>query len=185
MRSLALVLLLVFSTSCGRATGPPTPTAESANLSDTERAAALTAAKALIARTPFATLTTIGDAGAPHSRIVEPFPIEDEFTLWVATTGASRKVRDIERDGRVTLLFFDQQAPGYVSLEGTAAVVRAPAEKAKRWKDSWVAFYKDRNRGDDYTLLRITPRVLEISSPNEKMLNDPLTWKPVTVAVGK
>jgi PPOX class probable F420-dependent enzyme len=142
------------------------------------------AAQALIARTPFATLTTIGEDGAPQSRIVEPFPLEDTFTVWIATNGSTRKVRQIERDPRVTLLYFDQAGPGYVSLLGTAAIVRDPADKAKRWKDSWVGFYKDRNRGDDYTLVRVTPTRLEISSPSQKMNNDPVTWQPVTIAIG-
>ena len=145
----------------------------------------MAAATALIARTPFATFTTVGEDGAPQSRIVEPFPLEDGFNVWIATNGATRKIRQIERDPRVTVLYFDQPGLGYVSLVGTAAIVRDPAEKAKRWKDSWVGFYKDRNRGDDYTLIRVTPTRLEISSPGQNMNNDPVTWQPVTVAIGK
>ena len=35
---------------------------------------------------------------------------------------------------------------------GRAEIVDDPAEKAKRWKDDWAAFYSDKNRGADYTL---------------------------------
>ena len=169
-----LAAALIAAASCS--SPKPAPTA-----AGPERDAAVAAARALIARVPFATFVTVDPGGAPQSRIVEPFPPDDDFTVWVATTGASRKVKEIERDSRVVLTYFDQAAPGYVTLAGTAAIVRDPAEKAKRWKDSWVGFYKDKNRGDDYTLIRITPSRLEISSPSQGMNNDPVTWKPVTV----
>jgi PPOX class probable F420-dependent enzyme len=171
-----LAAAIVAAAGCAPApaTPPPTP-------AGTEREAALSAARALIANVPFATLVTVDSSGAPQSRIVEPFPPEDDLTVWVATTGVSRKVKEIERDGRVVLTYFDRTAPGYVTLAGTAAVVRDPVEKAKRWKESWAGFYKDKNRGEDYTLIRITPSRLEISSPSQGMNNDPVTWKPVTV----
>ena len=181
---------LSLGVACAREPAPtpaassPAP-ATSPTQTEPDRTAVEAAAKALIARTPFATLTTIGEDGAPQSRIVEPFPLEDGFTVWIATNGSTRKVRQIERDPRVTLLYFDQAGLGYVSLLGTAAIIRDPTEKAKRWKDSWVGFYKDQNRGDDYTLVRVTPTRLEISSPSQKMNNDPVTWQPVTIAIGK
>ena len=186
----ALTGALSLFVSCAREPAPapaassPAP-ATGATRTEPDRTTVEAAAKALIARTPFATLTTIGEDGAPQSRIVEPFPLEEDFTVWIATSGSTRKVRQIERDPRVTLLYFDQSGPGYVSLLGTAAIVRDPAEKAKRWKDSWVGFYKDKNRGEDFTLVRVTPTRLEISSPSQKMNNDPVTWQPVTIAIGK
>ena len=141
------------------------------------------AARAIIEKALFATMVTVGADGAPQSRIVDPFPPEGEFTVWIATTGASRKVAEIQRDPRVALTYFDPSAPGYVTLTGIAAIVRDPVEKARRWKDAWVGFYKDKNRGDDYTLIRVTPTRLEISSPNQGMNNDPVTWKPVTLTL--
>lgn len=171
---------LVTGSACRQA--PPTPEPAPSPPAPS-REAIVAAAKGLIARVPFATLTTIGEDGSPQSRIVDPFPLEDDFTVWMATNGASRKVAQIERDPRATVLYFDQAAPGYVSLLGTAAIVRDPSEKAKRWKESWVGFYTDRNRGDDYTLIRFTPDVIEISSATEKMSNDPRTWRPVTLSL--
>jgi PPOX class probable F420-dependent enzyme len=160
---------------------PSQPPAPGASPAAPARDEVLAAARDLITRTPFATMVTVDETGAPQSRIVDPFPLEDGFVAWIATTGASRKVAHITREPRVALTYFDAERPGYVTLTGTAAVVRDPAEKSKRWKDSWVGFYKDKNRGDDYTLIRVTPTTLEISSPSHKMANDPATWKPVTV----
>ena len=191
-RVAAIVLTgaVTLGASCAQEQQPAPPASSRAPALDTtraepDRAAVVAAAKTLIGRTPFATLTTVGEDGGPQSRIVEPLPLEDDFTVWIATNGSTRKVRHIEREPRVTLLYFDQQGPGYVSLIGTAAIVRDPVEKAKRWKDSWTGFYKDGNRGDDYTLIRVTPGRLEISSPGQGMNNDPTTWQPVTIAIGR
>jgi general stress protein 26 len=68
-----------------------------------------------------------------------------------------------------------------VTVIGNATLVRDAAEKAKRWKDEWAAFYKDRNKGDDYVLIRITPTRLEVVSEALGMRNDPETWRPVVL----
>lgn len=36
-------------------------------------------------------------------------------------------------------------------------------------------------RGDDYLLIRVTPRRLEVVSERHRMTNDPVTWRPVVV----
>lgn len=172
----AVTLALLFGACAAEPAAPPPQT-----LSSADRGTIVAAATTLIGKVPFATLGTVGEDGAPQSRIVDPFPLEDNFTVWIATNGASRKVREIAREPRVSLTYFDQSSPGYVTLVGTADIVRDPAEKAKRWKESWVGFYKDRNRGDDYTLIRLTPSRLEISSQSQGMNNDPVTWRAVTL----
>jgi len=67
---------------------------------------------------------------------------------------------------------FDPNSMGYATLLGRAALVSDPAEKAKRWKDDWAKLYKDRNRGDDYLLIKVTPIRLEVSAEGEGIRND-------------
>jgi general stress protein 26 len=74
---------------------------------------------------------------------------------------------------------------GYVTLLGRAVIVTDPAEKARRWKEAWASFYDDRNRGDDYTLIKVTPSRLEIVSLAHNIINDPVTWRPVIVDLRK
>ncbi len=68
-----------------------------------------------------------------------------------------------------------------VDFRTEAEVVTDPAEKSRWWKDEWGAFYKDRNRGDDYLLLRVKPTRLEITSEAHGLTNDPQTWLPVII----
>ena len=41
--------------------------------------------------------------------------------------------------------------------------------------------YKDKNRGEDYLLVKIVPDTLEVVSVALGMINDPATWRPVTL----
>jgi len=141
-------------------------------------AALLDVARGLVERAHFCALITIGPDGRAESRIVDPFAPEADWTVWIATKPVTRKVDQIRRDSRVTLAYWDATERGYVTLLGDAALVDDPAEKAKRWKPEWQAFYADENRGEDYLLIRVTPRRLEALSPAEGLLGDPETWRP-------
>ena len=57
--------------------------------------------------------------------------------------------------------------------------------EVERWKEAWASFYDDRNRGDDYTLIKVTPSRLEIVSLAHNIINDPVTWRPVIVDLRK
>jgi len=156
-----------------RATGQPaSPVAPT-------RAAILSATRTIIGHARYATLVTLDASGHPQARVVDPFVPEDDVTIWVATNARSRKVGEIAANDRVTLLYFDADSQSYVTVIGTARLVRDAKEKAARWKDEWSAFYKDKNRGDDYLLIRVTPKRLEVVSPALGLLNDPDTWRPV------
>ena len=171
-RALALVTAFVAASAVtaggdARVVQPPT------------RAEVLAAAETILARARYATFITLDSSGHPQARIVDPFPPERDFVIWVATNARSRKVAQVEADPRVTLTYFDADGQGYVTLIGTARIVRDAAEKARRFKDEWEAFYEDRHRGDDYLLIRVVPARLEIVSEALGMRNDPETWRPV------
>jgi general stress protein 26 len=144
------------------------------------RARIVEATRAILAKARYATLVTLDDDGAPQARVVDPFPPEgDGLVVWVATNGRSRKVGQIARDSRVTLVYFEPATASAVTLVGRAQLVRDPAEKARHWKDEWKAFYQDTHKGDDYVLIRVTPTRLEVVGEAYGMVNDPATWRPV------
>jgi PPOX class probable F420-dependent enzyme len=128
-----------------------------------ERPAVLKAARELMEKARFCALVTIGEDGHPQARAVDAFAPAEDMTVWIATNPVTRKVRELAKDTRATLYYYEPSGPGYVTVLGRAVVVSDPAEKAKRWKDDWAAYYKDRNRGDDYVLIRVTPFRLEIA----------------------
>ncbi len=164
-------LLSVAQVASGQQTQKTPPTRE----------AVLVAARSIIGKARFGTLVTLGEKGEPHARVVDPFAPDSSFTVWVATNRATRKVGEIKGDARVVLLWFEPGNPGYVSLSGHAELVADPSEKEKHWKTEWRNLYRDRNRGDDYLLVRIRPTHMEVVSYADGLLGDPSTWKPVTI----
>ncbi len=76
-------------------------------------------------------------------------------------------------------------AESYLTVVGTAGLVRDPAGKARPWKTDWAGFYKDANRGDDCVLIRVKPSRLEVSAPSLGLTNDPATWRPVILELGR
>lgn len=142
---------------------------------------ALDAARAIAQAARFATLSTVSADGAPRARIVDPAPPDERFTVWVATNPRSRKVVEMAASPRVSLLYFNAGGGEYVLLEGTAALVTDPEEKAAHWRDAWTAFYPGGARGPNAALVRIEATRLEIVSPARGFDTDPVTWRPFAV----
>jgi general stress protein 26 len=139
------------------------------------------AARDVIQKAVYCTFITIGEDGQPQARIVEPTLPDSDLNVWIGTNPLTRKVKQIQRDARVTLLCFHAASSSYVTVLGRAAVVTDAGEKERRWKTSWAPFYPNGFRDSRFTLIRVTPTRLEISSPSRKMMSDPKTWLPVVI----
>lgn len=141
-----------------------------------------TAAVEVMREARYCTLITIGDDGHPQARIVDPL-IAADGSIWIATNPKTRKVKEIEKDSRVTLMFFNAAAGEYVTVIGRATAVTDAARKAAHWKAEWKPFYKDQTQGNDFMLFEIAPSRFEISSPRHNMNNDTATWLPIILKV--
>lgn len=168
-------LAAAFPAAAGSEVAPTAP------LPVAERAAVLKAAREISSKARYAAFVTIGADGQPQARVIDPMGPDADFTVWVATNPTTRKVADLARDPRATLQFFDASLPGYVTLVGTASPVADPEVKALHWKDDWGPFYKDKFRGADFTLLKFVPKRLEVVSQAHGLVNDPKTWRPVSL----
>lgn len=76
----------------------------------------------------------IGENGHPQARIVDPTEPDANFTIWIGTNPLTRKVKEIQRDPRVTLLYFHAATSSYVTVLGRAEIVTDAGEKDRRWK---------------------------------------------------
>ena len=124
-------------------------------------------------------LITLDDEGRPRVRAMSPFPPEEDFTVWFGTNTNSRKVAQIKNDSRVTLYYLDNDESGYVMMYGRAELVNENAEKEKRWKREWEAFYPE-NR-ENYLLIKVVPEWLEVSSAPRGIIGNTVTWQPPKV----
>lgn len=141
----------------------------------------LAAATDIVHKARYCTLVTHGEDGHPQARIVDPLGPDAGFTTWIATNPLTRKVAQIRRDARVTLLCFDGATSSYVTVIARAAIVTDAAEKARRWKEEWTPFYAAGASGNDVLLIRLTPIRLEIVAIDRGFAGDAKTWRPVTI----
>ena len=95
---------------------------------------------------------TTGAEGFPRARpmiLVE----RDGSTLWFATSAGSRKVAEIGKDPRVTVLAFDRGDFNQVSLSGRAQVRGDQATKDRLWQEIWREEWPLGPSDPDYVLL--------------------------------
>lgn len=170
-RTAALFALLLAPSPLLRAQDKATPAP------DRERV--LGVARQIMGGARFCAMVTIGERGQPQARVVDPLEPDPALVVYVATNPLSRKVGEIRKDPRVTLLYFDSSRSAYVTLIGRAAEVPS-GEKPTHRKKEWDAFFPAA-RPDAYTLYRIVPSRVEVVSAKDGLSGDPATWRPEIV----
>ncbi len=174
LQSCVLPLLLLFVVAVsGESSGQEKKAAK------TGRDSLIAVACEIMKNANYCALITVDASGRPQARVMDPFPPEGDMVVWFGTNPKSRKVRQIRRDHRVTLFYFDSEGVGYVTINGTARLVDDAKEKARRWKEGWEAFYPDRE--NNYLLIEVTPEKLEIISEKYDIIGDSETWTPPSI----
>lgn len=174
LRSGALVVAFLLAGGAARTTlAQADPTAP------LTRERILSVARDIIKAARFCTLVTLGEKGQPQARIVDPVEPDAAFAVYFATNPKSRKVAQIRKDARVTLLYFDAARAAYVTLVGKAAEVTG-ADKATHRKTDWNEFFAA-DRPNSYVLYRVIPIRAEVVSAKDGLIGDPTTWRPEIV----
>lgn len=172
MKRLALLPVLLLASAV-----PCSPADEAAKPKD--RAALLAAAREIMAAQTYCALATIDETGRPAIRTMNPFPPEEDMSVWMATSTKSRKLEHIRRDPRVALYYSNHgTAIGEVAITGRAVLTEDPAEIQKRKRAYWdQAFPGLRN----LTLIKVVPERLEVINYKAGVNNDPTTFRAPTV----
>ncbi len=137
----------------------------------------LTLSRDIINRAYFATFVTM-NGEQPHPRVMEPFPPDNEWIVWMGTNAKSRKVQELKKNARASLHYFDRSIPAYVNLYGKAYPVNDVRLKDSIWRESWEEFYPEKS---NYLLIKFIPDSLEMINPAQNLPGDPVTWKPYAV----
>ncbi|MBT8260718.1 MAG: pyridoxamine 5'-phosphate oxidase family protein [Flavobacteriaceae bacterium] len=158
---------------------PTTTFSQNIDQNDSAEEKLIIAAEEIMKEAGTCVLITLDKYSNPMVRIMDPFLPESDFTVWFGTTSKSRKVQQIKNNPTVTLYYQDSDDSGYVVIHGNAQIVNDKKEKEKRWKESWEDFYPNDREG--YTLIKVSPKWMEILSTTRGILGDPITWKTPTV----
>jgi general stress protein 26 len=149
--------------------------AQSAVNSDTIKVAA----REIIKATTYCALTTVDSTGQPQMRTMNPFPANDEFITWFATSRSSRKVREIRNNPKVCVYYADHvSAKGYVSITGTATIIDDKDLLVKMKRDYWSGIP---NWQDIFVLIKIVPKTMDVINYKHGLNNDPKTFRAPSV----
>lgn len=106
-------------------------------------------------------LTTRDDNGILHSRPMRAQDVEFDGDLWFMTKADSGKVHEIEKEPQVCVSFARPNSQDYVSVSGTAELVRDRAKIDEFWSPVYVAFFPDGKDDPDLALIKVTAEQAE------------------------
>ena len=134
--------------------------------------------RATIHAAQFCFLITQDETGRSSARLMQPFDPEPDLTLWFGASPHSRKVREIQRDERVTLGFAHAADGAYVTLSGSASLVTDIALRQRYWRDAFTAFWPAGPAGDNYLLIQFIPNRIEIMHLTQEVAPEPFGLLP-------
>lgn len=106
--------------------------------------------------------TTSG--GGVSTRLMQPFAPDDDFTVWLGTSPWSRKVAELRADSTATLAYQALDGAGYASAVCDATIVTDDDARKAHWRDDWTAFFPGGADGEDFVVLCLRARRLEVVS---------------------
>ncbi len=141
----------------------------------------LIAAREIINETKYCGLVTIDSTGQPRVRTMNPFPVNDELTIWFATSRSSRKVSEIKNNPKVCVYYANHVAAiGYVNITGIAKIIDDKELLIKMKRDYWENIP---NWQDNFVLIKINPETIEVINYKHNLNNDPKTFKAPTIVL--
>ncbi len=143
----------------------------------------IAAAREIMAMQTYCALVTVDSTGQPHARTMNPFPPEEDMSVWMATNSRSRKVAEIREHPRVCLYYADHKnATGSVAISGKAILVTDTVEISKRKRAYWDQAFPEKQY---LVLIKVIPDRIEVLNYRRGYVNDPVTWQEPFVEFGR
>lgn len=104
---------------------------------------------------PIGMLTTHTIDGASHSRPMLMHEIDEAGWLWFVTDRHSRKTCELSQNPHATIAFQSKKGDRYVSVQGTAVVVRDDVKLKELWNPSMRAWFPRGRRDPEIALVAV------------------------------
>lgn len=128
---------------------------------ETERQAHIRQLAELIKDVEIAMLTTRKPDGTLVSRPLGTQEVEFDGDLWFATGADSEKVAEIALDPRVNVSYASKGKNTYVSVAGTASIVRDRAKIDELWSPAMKIFFPGGKEDPNLVLIRVSAESAE------------------------
>lgn len=128
---------------------------------------------AILKAAEYCFLITSAGSGPARARLMMPFDPEEDLTIWMAASPASRKVRELQAASSATLGYPLPQDGAYAALLGTATIEDDLKLRQRYWRRRFIQFWPDGPEGDDYVLIRFVPSCIELMNFAEGVVPEP------------
>lgn len=108
----------------------------------------------LIKDVQFAMLTT-NDGGVLRSRPMQTQDFDFDGDLWFFTSSNTHKAEEIERDSRVNVAYAAPNDNTYVSVSGTASIIKDQEKIDEYWNEALKAWFPEGKDAPDLVLLKV------------------------------
>ena len=126
----------------------------------------------LIREVKIAMMVTMDDQGRFRGRPMYARQEEFDGTLWFFTRDATPKTSEVREDDRVLLAYADPSKQDYVSIYGSAEVVRDAALQRKYWSEGMRTWFPKGAEDPSIALLKVTVEGAEYwDSPSSTMVH--------------
>ena len=116
----------------------------------------------LVKEIDFCMLTTVAENGDLHSRPMSSNgDIDSDGALWFFTSASSHKVHEVEKLSKVNVSFADPDHQHYVSISGTAQLVRDRNKIDELWRPEFKMWFPNGKDDPDVALLRVSSEKAE------------------------
>lgn len=110
----------------------------------------------LIKNIRVASLTTVAGDGSLRSRPMATPEADVEGELWFFTRFHSGKSEEIQENQKVNLSYASPKDERFVSVSGTASLVRDPARIKELWRGEYKEWFPEGKKDPDLALLKVT-----------------------------
>ncbi|MBU8540488.1 pyridoxamine 5'-phosphate oxidase family protein [Falsiroseomonas tokyonensis] len=120
-----------------------------------------------------ATMVTLDSQGHMRGRPMRAVELKEfEGTLWFFTSVGSPKVEEIREDERVLLAYAEPSDQNYVSVSGTARVIRDVAKQKEMWSEPLRTWFPNGPEDANAALLKVVVEGAEYwDAPSSTLLH--------------
>jgi general stress protein 26 len=104
---------------------------------------------------PIGMLTTQTPGGGTHSRPMLTHDVDESGWLWFLTDRHSRKTWELGDNPRATIAFQSPKGDRFISVQGTAVVVRDPVKLRSLWNPTLRSWFPKGRHDPDIVLVAV------------------------------
>jgi general stress protein 26 len=129
---------------------------------------------------------TVDSQGDANARVVNPSKLTDQWTARFMTDRRTRKIGEIERTGRMTLVYQHDAGGAYVTLIGHAAIIDDVGVKSATWRPASFKWHPGGPTDPNVVLVEFTAERIETWNSPHDVVPDPAKglWAAVLVRDG-